>query len=132
MDDLEVILKEDYEEAKKKLKKSEGAEQEEILNQSCETIRAQMIEYERLKLEKETKEKEAEMKNDQSKRERVISYVKIACVTSLSLIGAVLAHKHFKDTLEFDKVATSTSTNGRKTINSASSFDPFKLFGFLK
>lgn len=132
MDDLEVILKKDYEEAKEKLNNLKNAEHEQILNQSCENIRTQMIEYEKVKLENEAKEKEAEIKKDQNKKERILSYVKIGCVTGLSLIGAILTHKHFKETLDFDRVATSTSTNGRKTINSASSFDPFKLFGFLK
>ena len=132
MCDLEAILKEDYDETKKKLKQSAGADSEEILNQSCENIRAQMIEYEKIKLENEIKEKEIETKNNQIKEEKKVSYLKIACVTGLSAIGAIIAHKHFKDTLDFDRVATSTSTNGRKTINSASSFDPFKLFGFLK
>lgn len=134
MDELEDILKNDYDDAKKTLGEV-GRTNAEVYTKTledCDKIRSEMIECKRIKYESEMKDKELETKKHQELQENIRTYLKVGTVVILSIGSAILTHRHFKETLDFDRVSTSTSTNGKKTIGSASSFDSFKLFGLLK
>lgn len=134
MDELENILKNDYDNAKKTLGEI-GKTNVEVYTKTLEDrdkIRSEMIECKRIKYESEMKNKELETKKHQELQENIRTYLKVGTIIILSIGSAILTHRHFKETLDFDRVSTSTSTNGKKTIGSASSFDSFKLFGLLK
>ena len=134
MDELEDILRNDYDDAKNTLGEV-GRSNAEVYNETldnCDRIRSEMIECKRIEYESEIKIKELETKIYQERQENIRTYLKVGTIILLSIGSAILTHRHFKDTLDFDRVSTSTSTNGKKTIGSASSFDSFKLFGLLK